>query len=96
MVDRIRYDQCRALIVSMLQGRYDVKIVEVDGDSPAVRFDFNTGLVAVHGALWSNLSFDIEAVHMEKGPIVAESVLVSDQAELQQLLSAALDRIDQA
>jgi hypothetical protein len=89
-----KFEACSRLLRLTLANRDGVKFLPFEGLNPGLRFDFDSGNIAVHGALWSNLYFDFEAVDLQKGtPVIAESRQVSGPGEFQQLLSGLLERL---
>jgi hypothetical protein len=63
--------------------------------NPGVKFDFDANQVAVHGALWSNLSLDVEAVSLATGEaLVTESVQVDGPQDLERVMAVAFAKLE--
>jgi len=89
-----KFEECRRILEFSLVDRFSVRFTPFEGPNPGTSFDFDSGNVAVHGALWSNLSFDFEAVALSLGTtVVAESVRVDGPDELKRLLDLIIVKV---
>ena len=88
------YEAARCEVAALLSS-YRAELVEFGGDTPdgGVRFDFEIATVLLHGALWWNLSFDIEAVDLNAGPLFRASHLLNGSAAVAEVLAIALRHI---
>lgn len=94
-----QFDEFKSALESVLEKRYKVSVRQFGSDTnnPGVSFDFDTGSVGVHGALWRSLAFDIDAVDFNRRQaLLHESHQPDTLHEFLHLLDAALTRIDQA